>query len=147
MKDFHLEEHRNEIERLITYIPWLESKAGKTASQNYSGGDISATTIAFPVYEGTLMSFVNEASSMSIIDPNYVYVYGNLGIRTIEDEKKAVSEATVTEAGILQAVLSKYVLTGMTKGVVWNTAVKEGIFLEVLKRFKELCAIWDKPLA
>jgi len=35
----------------------------------------------------------------------------------------------------------------MTKASLWSIAVEEGIFLEILKKFKALLEIWDKPLA
>ena len=54
---------------------------------------------------------------------------------------------SVKEAGILVAILSKYVLGGMTKGVLWGQAVEEGVFLAVLLRMKKLLEIWDAPLA
>lgn len=146
MKDIHLSEHRDEIERLLTYVPWLESKCGSNVSREYTSSDLSAT-VSFPVYDSTLLSFVNEASKMGLMDDNYVYAYSTYGMRTIEDEKEVIENAGVKDGDALCGVLSKYVLGGMIKGSMWTTAVKEGIFLMVLNRMKKLLEIWDAPLA
>lgn len=147
MKDFVLSEHRADVDRLITYIPWLESKVGAKVSSTYNENGITQTSIAFPVYDAMLLNFVNEASKTELMDKNYVYAYSSYGIRTIEDEKRAIEEAGVTDGVVLVGILSKYVLGGTTKGTVWNTAVTEGIFLLILKQMKKILEIWDKPLA
>ena len=43
--------------------------------------------------------------------------------------------------------MAKYVLGGMTKGMLWGVAVEEGVFLAVLLKMKEIMEFWDKPLA
>ena len=60
---------------------------------------------------------------------------------------KAIKEAEMKDSQVLCGILSKYVLGGMTKGTLWTEAVKNGVFLAVLKRMKELLEIWDGPLA
>lgn len=147
MKDFKLAEHRDEVNALIRYIPWLESKDGSSVSRIYNDNGLSSTTVSFPVYDPTLLSFVNEASKTTLMDTNYVYDLQGYNVRTPEDEKMAVEDATAKDGPFLCGVLSKYVLGGMTRSVLWNTAVEKGIFLAVLKKMKELLAIWDKPLA
>jgi len=147
MEDFKLSEHRAEVDRLITYIPWLESKVGAQVSSTYSDNGIGQTSIAFPVYDAMLLNFVNEASKTGLMNKNYVYAYSSYGIRTIEDEKKAIMNAGVTDSVVLVGILSKYVLGGVTKGRVWTTAVTEGIFLLILKQMKKILEIWDRPLA
>lgn len=147
MRDINLMDYKDDVERLITYLPWFESKAGTKVSKIYDDNRLSASTIAFPVYETMLLNFVNEASRTSLMDSNYIYAYSDYGIKTIEDERQAISNADTKTAEVLVGILSKYVLGGMTKGALWNTAVEEGIFLEILKKFKVLLEIWDKPLA
>ena len=147
MKDFKLSDYRADVERLITYVSWFESKRGNKVSKLYDDNDLSRTTISFPVYDTMLLNFVNDAEKTGLIDRNYAYGYSKYGIRSVADEHRVISEATVPDAGALSAILSKYVLGGMTKGVVWQTAVEEGIFYEILVKLKELLAIWDAPLA
>lgn len=145
MKEINLIDYKQDVERLITYIPWLESKIGASVSKRYD--DKLESTIAFPVFDSTLLNFVNEASKTSLMDKNYVYVYSHYFIKTVDDEKKAIENADLKSCDILIGILSKYVLGGMTKGTLWPEAVSNGIFLEVLKKMKKLLEIWDAPLA
>ncbi len=140
-------EYRGEIEKYMKYIPWLQQKAGTQVSSMYSGENIGAHSVSFPVYDGTLMNFVREMSKSKLMDKNYHYVYTRNHIRTVQDEKKAIAKVTIREMYILNGILTKYVLGGMTKGTLWSTAVTEGIFLDVLLKMREVVEFWDKPLA
>ncbi|MBQ6887246.1 MAG: hypothetical protein IJN54_07020 [Lachnospiraceae bacterium] len=140
-------EYRGEIEKYMKYIPWLQQKAGTQVSSIYSGENIGAHSVSFPVYDGTLMNFVREMSKSKLMDKNYHYVYTRNHIRTVQDEKKAIAKVTIREMYILNGILTKYVLGGMTKGTLWSTAVTEGIFLDVLLKMREVVEFWDKPLA
>lgn len=147
MEEFKLGEHRTDVERLLTYIPWLESKVGASVSSYYEGNDIKSNSFSFPVYETMLLNFVNEASKTSLMDSNYIYAYSGRNLKTPEDEKAAIENAGLTDGNLLVGILSRYVLGGMTKGKLWTVAVEEGIFLAVLKKMKKLLEIWDQPLA
>lgn len=142
-----INEYRGEVEKYLKYIPWLQEKAGARVSSIYKGEGITAHSVAFPVYDATLMNFVKEMSKSKFMDKNYPYVYSRNWIRSIEDEKRMIQKATIRDIGILSGILSKYVLGGMTKGTLWSKAVEEGIFLEVLLKLKEVVEYWDKPLA
>ncbi|MBR6308470.1 MAG: hypothetical protein IKR39_07645 [Lachnospiraceae bacterium] len=145
MREFKLIDYRADVERLASYLPWLEQKSGTQVSSSYTGSGINETSVPFPVYESTLLSFVKEAQNTGLIDTNYPYVYSELFIKTHGDEFKAIERADVKTGAILCAILSKYVLGGMTKGNLWSEAVKEGIFLAVVKRMKEIVEHWDGP--
>lgn len=147
MVDVNLMDFKDDVERLLVYLPWLEQKQGATVSKIYDGNDVSKTTVSFPVYDTMLLNFVNEAAKTKLMDKNYVYAYSGYSIKTVEDEKRAIDEATVKDAQVLLGILSKYVMGGMTKGVLWSRAVEEGIFYLVLKKMKALLDIWDAPLA
>ena len=145
MREFKLIDYRADVEKLSAYLPWLESKSGENVSNTYTGNGIADTSVPFPVYESTLMSFVKEAEKTGLMDTNYPYVYAELFIKTHEDEFKAIERADIKSGAILCAILSKYVLGGMTKGTLWTIAVREGIFLAVVKRMKEIVEHWDGP--
>ncbi len=140
-------EYRSEVEKYIKYIPWLQQKAGNQVLSLYNGDGIVAHSIAFPVYDGTLMNFIKEISKSKLMDKNYPYIYSGYRIHNLQDEKKIIKRATIRNMDILKGILSKYVLGGMTKGTLWSTAVQEGIFADVLIKMKELVEFWDKPLA
>ena len=104
------------------------------------------SSIPFPVYDGTLMSFLKEAQRTKLLDRNYVYVYSKYRIRTIQDELKIIEETDITQMNILTAILSKYVMGGMTKAVLWSEAVQYGVFAKVVKKMWDNVEFWDdKP--
>lgn len=140
-----IERYRIEVEPLFRYLPWLEEKRGKHVSSKYNNDKLTHS-ISFPVYDGTLLGFVKEVQRTALTDRNYVYVYSRNGIRSVEDEHKQIAEVTIKNIDVLTAVLSNYILGGMTKGRLWPQAVEEGIFLEILLKFRELFTVWDQPM-
>lgn len=139
-----IEFYKPDVEMLAVYVPWLEQQQGKMTAQIYAGDDIEKNSVTFPVYDSTLISFVKEAQKSSLIDRNYVYVYSRNRIRTAEDEKRFIERATIREMGDLWGILSKYILKGMTKGMIWSEGVKNGVYLALLQKMQELIAFWDK---
>ncbi len=137
--------YQREMEPLMRYLPWFEDRYGKQVSMLYSGDDFSDRAMSFPVYEGTLLSFVKEAQKTSLMDRNYMYLYNKYHMPTPKDERERIEKVTIKDMEILTGVLSKYVLSGMTKGNVWPLAVEEGIFLAILKKFEELFVLWCQP--
>lgn len=139
-----VEYYKPDVEQLTPFIPWLEQQQGKWAATIYSGEGLGEHSVTFPVYDGTLMSFVKTAQKSSLIDRNYVYVYSHNRIRNAEDEKRFIKNATIKEMGDLWGILSKYILKGMTKATLWSEGVKNGVFLELLLKMQEILAFWDK---
>lgn len=139
-------QYRPDVERLARYLPWLEQKDGQRVSNIYKGEGIDEHSVAFPVFDATLLNFVKEASRTGLMDKNYRYVYTRNNIRTPEGERRAIERATIRDFGILKGILSKYVQGGKTKGTLWNTAVEEHIFLLVVRKMKEIIEFWDKPM-
>lgn len=138
-----LEEYKSEIEPLFKYMNWLMNKvgdAGTSVSSTYSDNGVSETSIAFPVYDSNLLAFVKEAQKTSLMNRNYVYVYNRYRISTVEDELKAIGDVTSRNLEVLGAILSKYVLGGQTKSTVWPEGVRNGVFLAILKKYKEIFA-------
>lgn len=140
-----IERYRNDVEPLFRYLPWLQDKRGKRVSSNYESDEL-AHSISFPVYDSTLMGFVKEVQKRGLTDRNYVYVYSRYEIKSLEDEHKVIAEVTIKNVEVLTAVLSKYINGGMTKGWLWPQAVEEGIYLEILLKFKELFVLFDQPM-
>ena len=138
-------EYKQALEPFLKYLPWLEKNAGQTGSTLYEGSDSAAGTMHFPVYDSTLMSFVREMSKSPLMDRNYSYIYTRNRIKTHEDEKRYIASAELNDWGILRGILSKYVLGGMTKGILWSQGVQENIFYLVLKQMQKLIEYWDKP--
>ena len=139
-------EYRADVEKLARYLPWLESKKGMSVQQSYSGSGIEEHSIAFPVYDGTLMSFIKDAQRTKLMDRNYRYIYSRNRIRIPEDELRAIKRADIKEMDVLKGILSRYVMEGMTKGRRWSEAVENGIFLHVIRKMKENLDFWDHPV-
>lgn len=138
-----VQEYKADVEKLVRYLPWLEAKSGSDVSETYSGSGIGEHSIAFPVYDSTLLGFVKEVQRTNLLDRNYRYIYSRNRIVTQKDELRAISNADITRMDILKGILSKYVMGGMTKGRVWTEAVQNRIFLNVVKKMKENLEFWD----
>lgn len=141
-----IEGYKQTVMPLLRYLPWLEQKSGTSVSTLYNGADIAEHSVTFPVYDGTLMNFVREAAKTSLMDKNYRYTYTRYHIRNHEDERRLIARAGWKEWNILCGILSRYVLGGRVKGVLWNEAVQEDIFYLVIKQMKDIIEYWDKPL-
>lgn len=137
--------YRPDVESLIKYIPWLETKAGTyTASSIYSGEGIGEHSLSFPVYDGNLLNLVKDARKTQLLDRNYAYVYSRNGIHTVEEEQQYIERATIRQMDGLRGILSKYILGGMTKGVIWSQGVANGSILKVLVKMKEILDYWER---
>lgn len=138
--------YKPDVERLIRYLPWLEEKAGSVVAENFEGSGIKGSSITFPVYDGTLMSFIKEVQRTTLLDRNYPYIYSRNRIRTLQDELRAIDRAGIKDMDILKGILSKYVLGGMTKARLWTEGVQNRIFLNVIGRMRQNLEFWDKPM-
>lgn len=134
--------YREDVRRLMRYLPYLKGKKAEDVSRKYSGG-AGENTMHFPVYDGTLLSFVKEAQKTVFMDRNYRYVYSRHNIRTWKDEWKQIEEATLLDMGVLGGILSRYVLGGMTKGTLWTDAVEHEIYCRVIEKAADLIEFWD----
>lgn len=139
-------QYKTSVLPLLRYLPWLEKNAGGAVSMNYNNQELGEHSITFPVYDGTLMSFVREAQQTSLMDRNYQYVYTRNRIRTHREERKMIEKATWRDWNILCGIFSKYVLGGRVKATLWNEAVQERIFYLVLRQMKDIIEFWDKPI-
>lgn len=136
--------YREDVAKLSRYISWLETKSGSDVMSSYCADQ---STFSFPVFDGTLMSFVKEAQATKLMNRNYRYTYSRNHIKTAKDELSLIRTASIKDFGMLCDILSKYVLGGMTKAQVWREGVENRIFLEVIVKLKELIEFWDRPLA
>ena len=141
-----VQEYKQDVERLIRYLPWLEEKSGSNVSETYTGSGITEHSVAFPVYDSTLLGFVKEVQRTNLLDRNYRYVYTRNRIVTCQDELRAISNSDITRMDVLKGILSKYVMGGMTKGRMWPEAVHNLGFLNVVKKMKENLEFWDRPM-
>lgn len=132
------------VEPLLRYIPWLEGAVGKKAGSIYHNDGIGTNSLAFPVYDSTLMGFVKEMSKTKFMDRNYAYIYSHNRMYSVKDELQHIEAAKLTDMKVLGGIFSKYILGGMTKGNLWTQGVEEGIFLELILKMKSLMEFTER---
>ena len=142
-KDEFIAKYKGIIEPLMVYLPWLLGASGSAAGSIYDGQDIATNSLSFMVFDGNLMRFVKEVGNTTLMDRNYPYVYSRNRIRTVSDELNAISKASINDVNVLNGIFSKYVLGGRTKAALWNEGVKNGVFLKLLEKYKELLEFWE----
>jgi hypothetical protein len=137
-------EYRSGLEPLVRYLPWLEQATEKTASSLYKGNGLDTPqSLAVPVYDSTLMSFIKEATNSTFMDRNYPYVYTRKSIKSPEDERKLIEQADYRNWDILCGILSKYVLGGRTRAVLWSQGVSEKIFFLCISKMLQIVTEWN----
>ena len=141
-----VEKYRPIVEKLVTYLPWLESKRGGIVSDNFSGEGIAEHSVTFPVYDSTLLALVKLLQGTPLIDRNYVYVYSRNRLKTHEDEVRLIHNSELKDTANIGAILSKYVLEGMRKGTMWTEGVTSGVFFEAITQLKKNVEFWDVPI-
>jgi len=142
-RDELVAKYKTVIEPLLVYLPWLMQVSGNTVGSIYSGEGIGENSLAFPVYDSNLMRFVKDVGKTELMDRNYPYVYSGKRLKNASDELKAISEATITDMNVLNGILSKYVMGGRTKASLWSEGVKNGVFLRIFEKYKEIIEYWD----
>lgn len=137
-----LDIYKSDVEKLSKYLPWLEEKSGKAVSDVFSGDGISEHSVPFPVYDGTLLSFIREAEKTAFMDRNYRYVYTRNRLKSKEDERRFIESIDILRMDQLGGILSNYVLGGRTKAKLWSEGMNYGIFYYTVKKAKELVDFW-----
>lgn len=131
-------EYKGEVNQLVRYIPWLESKKQNYEQTYYTDTDAEDKTLPVPTYDSTLLQLINEIRKSKFLNSNYSYVYSKYRITTAADERRAIKQMEIGQMDHLYSILSRYAIKGMTKGLVWTEGVQEGIYLQVILRMKEL---------
>ena len=139
-----VEYYKDDIAKLLTYLPWLESKRGQQTLQIYAGNDIGVNSVAFPVYDGTLLQFVRLCETTCFMDRNYVYVYTRNRLKDAVDEERLIESATIRDMISLGGILSNYILGGRRKAVLWSEGVRNGVYVSILRKMKALMEYWDR---
>ena len=133
--------YRPQVDKIIPYVRWLkENSANADVAQRYSSSDLKS--IPFPVYDSNLLAFVKACQSTELLDRNYVYVYSRNHLNTAKDELIFINDATITDMDDLAGILSKYILSGMTKGTVWAEGVRNGVLYKVVEKMDDLLNFW-----
>ncbi len=138
-----IEEYRDELTKLLRYLPFLEKKSGKDVQEFYEG-DGENKVIPVPVYDSTLLAFVKEAKTTKFMYRNYPYIYRRWKLPNAEAERAAMESAQLRDIDLFRGIISKYVLEGQRKAVMWTAAVEERIFVTALSRLQSLMYDYSK---
>jgi len=138
--------YKEDVVKLLEFLPWLERISGGASSSIYSGEGIDKSSMAVPVYDATLLNFIEAVRATDFINRNYVYTFSRYRIKTAADELRVIDACSLQEISVLGDILSKYVLRGDVKGAVWSEGVSNGVYLALLLKLKDLMAIRN-PLA
>jgi len=136
-------EYRSWLEPYFRYIPWLLERKGQRQTKIYDGNNTSHT-VPVPVYDSTLLNFVRGMQDTGMMNRNYPYVYSKNMLHNHEDELALIEKCELKDMDIIIGIISKYVLGGMAKGILWSDAVEEGIFYHALVRMKEILEVWGE---
>lgn len=142
-----VEEYKDDVRLLLKYLPWLESKQGLNVVSQYTPDSATAGTMRIPTYDGTLLSFVKVADKTKFINRNYEYVYRRYRMNDYQDELRMIARARIQDMDLLGAILSRYIIKGRTKGMMWKEGVEFGVFYALVSKMKELIEFWDVPYA
>jgi len=133
------DKYKDDMLKLISYLPWLEEKSGKgSVSSNYNGEGLEEHSMSFPVYDGTLLRFIKDAENTAFMDRNYVYVITRNRLSSVQEEIEFVNKQTILQMDNIAGVLSKYIMGGRTKARLWSEAVDKGVLLAIVNKLKEL---------
>lgn len=146
LREHIVNEYRDDLERLLRYLPFLDKKQGKDV-QNYYEGDGTFKVIPVPVYDSTLLQFIKEAKKTKFVFRNYPYTYRRHRMVTPEDERQAIEKCVLRDIDIIRGIMSKYVLEGQTKSYMWTRGVEERIFVTALDKMRRLFAEYDSQMA
>lgn len=138
--------YQDDAMRLLQFYNWVNKMSGTDTGSFYTGDDIEKSSMAVPVYDSTLLSFIKTAKETEFMNRNYVYTFSRYRIKTPEDELRVISTCTLQDIKVIGDILSMYCYRGDVKGAVWTDGLKHGVYLAILKKLKELLEI-RKPLA
>lgn len=139
-----IEYFRQDANKLFRYLPWLSQKTGQSTFNTFKEEGIAQNSIAFPVYDSTLLGFVREAQGTCFMDRNHVYVYSRKQLKTYQDELRLIEKATIRDMDELAGILSHYILGGRTKALLWSDGVKNGVYLALLHKIKDIFEFWER---
>ena len=132
--------YRPQLDKIVPYLRWLKDNTSHEVAQSYSNSDLKS--MPFPIYDSNLLAFVKACQTTELLDRNYVYVYSRNHLNSAKDEIMFIQDATITDMDDLAGILSKYILSGMTKGSVWAEGVHNGVLGLVVEKMDELLKFW-----
>lgn len=89
----------------------------------------------FPVYETQFLNFIDDVSNSALMDFSYGDTLEEYGLEMDNDLTKKIDTA---DFKLARAILTCYIRQERFCDGLWARAIKEGIFLALLKRIETL---------
>lgn len=140
-----IELYQDDAMKLLQFRNWVKAAAGKETLDIYRGEGIDKSSMTVPVYDENLLNFIRTAKQTQFMNRNYVYTFSKYRIKTAEEEIRHIECCTLQDVKIVGDILSKYCYGGDIKAVRWSEGVKNGVYLAILNKLKELLEV-RKPL-
>lgn len=134
---FHKSLIKQSIDKLLEFIPYFENVNGKNVCSWGGGKELGENrfSMAYPVYEQTLKNFSQAVYSSNLICYNYLEVIEKYGLHGIDEMNKAIEQSDLE---LILAILTGYIRKERFCDGLWESAVKDNIFLNILKRLEKL---------
>ena len=124
-------ENHIKLSKIRYYIFYFETVCAETAC-HWEGSrklESGAFSMPYPVYETQFLNFIDDVSNSDLMDLNY----GN----TLEEYGLEMNIDTA-DFKLAKAILTCYIRQERFCDGLWGRAIKEGIFLALLKRIETL---------
>lgn len=125
------------IEKLSYFIPYFETATEKSVC-HWGGGEKLGENyynMPYPIYEHTLEEFIREFYKTNLISYDYLNVIKSRGLKSTDEINNAIDGADIE---LVKAILTGYVRQERFCDGLWADAVRDKVFLKILKRFCEL---------
>ena len=126
-----------EIEKIRNYISYFETVNAETACRWEESIKLKNGTFSmpYPVYETQFLNFIDYVSNSDLMDVNYGGTLEEYGLEMNNELTKKIDTA---DFRLVKAILTCYVRQERFCDGLWGRAIKEGIFLALLKRIATL---------
>lgn len=126
-----------EMEKIRNYISYFKTIHTETAcrwegSRKLESGSFS---MPFPVYETQFLNFIDDVSNSDLMDVSYGDTLEEYGLEMNSELAKKIDTA---DFKLVKAILTCYIRQERFCDGLWGRAIKEGIFLALLKRIEAL---------
>lgn len=125
------------IADLHKFVPFFEAAFDKKVCNWLSGGKISDNfySTSHPVYDSELYDFVRRFERSNLVCFNYVYVIDKYQLDKTELMHDAIEKADLE---LTLAILTGYIRQERFCDGLWEDAIREGIFLKLIRRLDSL---------
>lgn len=126
-----------EMEKIRNYISYFETVYAEATccweeSRKLESG---AFSMPFPVYETQFLNFIDDVSNSDLMDFSYGDTLEEYGLEMNSELAKKIDTA---DFKLTRAILTCYIRQERFCDGLWGRAIKEGIFLALLKRLETL---------